>query len=66
MKDLENKKELNELEVEKVAGGLIEDLPEPYSVPVDPPEPEPGPMGRQASEGENQKAALNLHFNWGM
>ena len=71
MKNLENKKELNELEVEMVAGGFEPDF---YShgpffnsepEPAEPENPEPGPLGRQASFEEDQKAALKVHFNFG-
>ena len=78
MKKFENVKELNELEVEMVAGG---DLPTIYnpgnndyepnvSEPVfpqftpEPEKPEPGRTGRQASEKEEQEAALDIFFNF--
>ena len=68
MKDLENKKELNELEIGKVSGGgsgLTFYSPSSQPVPAEPGNPEHGPLGRQASQEEEQQAALNLHFNFG-
>ena len=71
MKKFENAKELNELEVAKVAGGVPILHPghhydPPPAAPAEPETPEPGPMGRQATFEEDQKEALNLHLNWGM
>ena len=78
MKNLENAKVLNEVEINEVTGG--DGLPTIFN-PGDPnpgnpfeprnetpvPEkqetPEPGPLGRQATFEENQQAALNLHFS---
>ena len=70
MKILENAKELNELEVEKVAGGVPIIHPghhydPPSAEPAEPETPDPAPTGRQATFEENQQAALNLHLNWG-
>lgn len=78
MKNLENAKVLNEVEINEVTGG--DGLPtifnpgdpnpgnplEPRNetpVPENPETPEPGPLGRQATFEENQQAALNLHFS---
>ena len=66
MKDLEDMRELNEVEEEKVAGGV----PHPghhYDPPAAPqepaePKPEPGPMGQQVSPGEEFNAIMDL-FN---
>ena len=67
MKNLENAKELNELEVEKVAGGVPILHPffdyDPYVKPeVEVPEiAVPAPTGRQASQEEEQQAVFNLY-----
>ena len=66
MKELENVKVLNEVEEEKVAGGV----PHPghhYDPPAAPqepaePKPEPGPMGQQVSPEEEFNAIMDL-FN---
>ena len=68
MKNLENGKALNEVEMKAVAGGgsgLTFYSPSSQPAPAEPETPEPGPMGRQATFEENQQAALNLHLNWG-
>ena len=68
MKELENMRELNEAEEEKVAGGVPILHPghhyDPPAAPQEPaePQPEPGPMGQQVSPGEEFNAILDL-FN---
>ena len=58
MKNIENMRELNEVEEEKVAGGVPILHPghhyDPPAAPQEPaePKPEPGPMGQQVSPGE--------------
>ena len=68
MKNLENVKVLNEVEEEKVAGGVI--WPDYLYHPIKPdepeepaePKPEPGPMGQQVSPEEEFNALIDF-FN---